>query len=178
VRIAVDARTSIPLQVQVFAQNAGTPAISVGFSSVTFGTPAPGDVSYERSLGAHVTKVNLAGRDLAQPVPGLPAGVHVTGSGWLAVLEMPASLLNSALAPGTVPSSGKGAGSQTAAAEAAAAQAEAAMQSLLNSAEQVHGHWGTGQLVSTGLVNVLITNSTIYIGAVEPSVLYAAAAQS
>jgi hypothetical protein len=179
VRIAVDASNSVPLRVQVFAQNATSPAISVGFSSVTFGAPAHGDVSYVRSLGAHVTKVNLAGSDLGQPVPGLPAGVHVTGSGWLAVLEVPASLLDSsALAQGTVPAPVKGAGSQTAAAQAAAAQAEAALQALLNSAMQVHGHWGTGQLVSTGLVNVLITNSTVYIGAVEPSVLYAAAAQS
>jgi hypothetical protein len=183
VRIAVDARNGIPLRVQVFAQNATSPAISVGFSSVTFGAPAHGDVSYVRSLGAHVTKVNLAGRDFdlpasGLPVAGLPAGVHVTGSGWLAVLEVPASLLNSALAQGTVPASVKGTGSETAAAQAAAAQAEAALQALLNSAMQVHGSWGTGQMVSTGLVNVLITNSTIYVGAVEPSVLYAAAAQS
>lgn len=197
VRIAVDAHNSIPLQVQVFAKNATSPAISVGFSSVTFGAPAHADVSYVRSLGAHVTKVNLAGRNFAQEIQGylpkgassssgylpagslpagaLPAGVHSTGSAWTTVLELPASLLTSALAPSTAPAS---AGSATAAAQAAAAQGAAALQALLNSATRVSGHWGSGRLVTSGLVNVLITSSTIYVGAVEPSVLYAAAARS
>ena len=50
--------------------------------------------------------------------------------------------------------------------------------SLLNTELQVHGKWGSGQLVTSGLLNALITSQTVYIGAVEPSVLYAAAAAS
>jgi hypothetical protein len=53
------------------------------------------------------------------------------------------------------------------------------MNALLNSATQVHGAWGSGRLLRTSLVSVLITDSgTAYIGAVEPAVLYDAAGKS
>jgi hypothetical protein len=41
----------------------------------------------------------------------------------------------------------------------------------------VHGPWGSGRLLRTNLVSVLQTNGHILIGAVQPSVLYADAAQ-
>jgi outer membrane lipoprotein-sorting protein len=47
---------------------------------------------------------------------------------------------------------------------------------LLATATPVHGAWGSGRLLRTSLVSVLITDSgTAYVGAVQPSVLYAAA---
>jgi hypothetical protein len=46
---------------------------------------------------------------------------------------------------------------------------------LLGSAARVSGPWGSGQLIRTSLVNVLLTGDTIYAGTVDPSVLYAAA---
>jgi outer membrane lipoprotein-sorting protein len=47
---------------------------------------------------------------------------------------------------------------------------------LLAAATPVHGAWGSGRLLRTSLVSVLITDSgTAYVGAVQPSVLYAAA---
>jgi hypothetical protein len=40
----------------------------------------------------------------------------------------------------------------------------------------VSGAWGSGRLLRTSLVSVLITdNGRLFIGAVQPSVLYAAA---
>ena len=48
------------------------------------------------------------------------------------------------------------------------------LNALLGSAKPVSGSWGSGTLVSTSLVSMLITNGEVYIGAVEPSVLYAA----
>ena len=45
---------------------------------------------------------------------------------------------------------------------------------MLGSAKPVHGSWGSGTLVTTSLVSMLMTNGQVYIGAVEPSVLYAA----
>ncbi len=49
---------------------------------------------------------------------------------------------------------------------------------MLGSASPVHGAWGSGRLLRTSLVSVLMTDQgTTYAGAVEPSVLYAAAAQ-
>jgi outer membrane lipoprotein-sorting protein len=49
---------------------------------------------------------------------------------------------------------------------------------LLRSAKPVRGAWGSGRLLTTSLVSVLLTsNGKILIGAVTPSVLYADAAQ-
>ena len=54
----------------------------------------------------------------------------------------------------------------------------AILGALLRSAKPVHGTWGSGRLLTTSLVSVLITsNGKILIGAVTPSVLYADAAQ-
>ncbi len=50
---------------------------------------------------------------------------------------------------------------------------------LLRSATAVHGSWGSGRLLRTSLLSVLITsNGKALVGAVTPSVLYAAAAQA
>ena len=51
------------------------------------------------------------------------------------------------------------------------------LSALLASATPVHGAWGTGRLLRTSLVSVLMTDQgSTFVGAVEPSVLYAAAA--
>ena len=48
---------------------------------------------------------------------------------------------------------------------------------LLAAATPVHGAWGSGRLLRTSLVSVLITDQGhAFVGAVQPSVLYAAAA--
>ena len=50
------------------------------------------------------------------------------------------------------------------------------LHALLASATPVHGAWGSGRLLRTSLVSVLMTDQgSAYVGAVEPSVLYAAA---
>jgi len=49
---------------------------------------------------------------------------------------------------------------------------------LLSAARPVHGSWGSGRLLRTSLVSVLITGSgQVLVGAVQPAVLYADAAQ-
>jgi hypothetical protein len=49
---------------------------------------------------------------------------------------------------------------------------------MMKSATPVHGAWGSGRLLHTSLVSVLMTNSGhVLVGAVTPAVLYAAAAQ-
>jgi outer membrane lipoprotein-sorting protein len=54
----------------------------------------------------------------------------------------------------------------------------AILGALLRSAKPVHGAWGSGRLLTTSLVSVLVTsNGKILIGAVTPAVLYADAAQ-
>jgi outer membrane lipoprotein-sorting protein len=83
--------------------------------------------------------------------PGRPTTgqrFSTSGSGWMTVVKASASVLTS---PGNA-------------------------GGLSGSATRVSGSWGSGQLIRTSLVNVLITGNTIYAGAVDPSVLYAAVA--
>src|SRR5207248_3242852 len=51
---------------------------------------------------------------------------------------------------------------------------QAAISALLGAAKPVSGAWGSGTLLHTSLVNVLFVGNEMYLGAVDPSVLYAA----
>jgi hypothetical protein len=48
------------------------------------------------------------------------------------------------------------------------------LSALLGAAKPVSGSWGSGTLLQTSLVSILMTGGQVYIGAVQPSVLYAA----
>lgn len=169
VRIAVDGHNAVPLRVQVFARgatNPTSPAISVGFTSVSFAAPAPSEISFTPPPGAKITKVN-PDQNGAGPQESTPA-VRTIGSGWLTVVDLPSSALNS----GT-PASGPVSANQT------SGEGAAALQALLGSAKFVHGTWGFGRLLRTSLVSVLMTTTgTTFVGAVQPSVLYAAASHA
>jgi len=171
VRIAIDAKNSLPLRVEVTARNATSPAISIGFTSITFAAPSAGDVSFTPSSGAKVTTVNLSHDSTGSP-GSAGAGFGSVGSGWLTVLKLPSSMLTSA---GDGAGGTAGGGSPVSVTGGGPGENAAAMQALLGSATAVHGAWGSGQLIRTSLVSVLISGSTVYVGAVEPSVLYAAA---
>ena len=48
------------------------------------------------------------------------------------------------------------------------------LRALLLASTPVHGNWGSGRLLQTKLVSVLITSKgQILVGAVTPAVLYA-----
>jgi hypothetical protein len=88
--------------------------------------------------------------------------------------------------PGAALSPVAGAGSAAAVAGQAAQSASggggaisgsAMLSALLLAAHPVHGAWGSGKLLHTSLVSMLITRGHVLIGAVTPSVLYADAAQ-
>jgi outer membrane lipoprotein-sorting protein len=164
VRIAIDASNSVPLRLQVFARGAASPAISVGFTAISFGAPSAADTSFTPPAGAQVTTANPGSGGSRGPQGG---DVTTIGSGWLTVLDMPsAGLLSGSPLPPAQQSQGS-------------AESAAAMQALLGSATYVHGAWGTGRLLRTSLVSVLITTGgTMFVGAVQPSVLYAAAGQA
>src|SRR5512142_1598858 len=159
VQIDIDARNGVPLRLQVFARGASSPAFQVGYTAIQFVTPAAADLSFTPPAGATVTQENLGQGDHGQPAG--TSGYTTIGKDWLAVLKLPSS----DLVPGTpasgAPSPGDSAG---------------VVRSLLAAATPVHGAWGSGRLLRTSLVSVLITDSgSAYAGAVEPSVLYAAA---
>jgi hypothetical protein len=139
-----------------------------------------------------------------QPRCGVPVGVppmglapattapQVIGQGWTTVVALPSSVLGGiggmgAVAKGVGQSIGSLAGNGQAQARAQSGGngpvpagggigSGAVLAALLASAHTVHGHWGSGRLITTSLLSVLITsNGHVLLGAVQPSVLYAAA---
>jgi hypothetical protein len=153
--------------------------------------------SIERSTlpGAQTSWISAAGPASASAGPG-PAGgsagrPKVLGSGWTAVLATPASpavaaavqqLLNPKTAAmlgathpqtKTPPSAGIAIGGPG----APIGPDLAVVRALLAASTPVKGSWGSGRLLRTTLLTVLVTSKgQILAGAVTPSVLYADAA--
>jgi hypothetical protein len=71
--IAVDAKTYVPLQVQIFARGLASPAFSVGFTSLSLTKPAASNFTFTPPAGAHV-KTRQLGSLLPGPVLGPLAG--------------------------------------------------------------------------------------------------------
>ncbi len=169
IQIAVDGRNGVPLRLQVFARGASSPAFQVGYTDIHFVTPAPADLSFTPPAGAAVTHVNLTGDQAGSGRQAMP-GTATIGSGWLTVLKLPSSALT--------PGSPGGPGGPAPGNGSSLGDSAAVLNALLGSASPVHGAWGSGRLLRTSLVSVLMTDQgTTYVGAVDPSVLYAAAAQ-
>jgi outer membrane lipoprotein-sorting protein len=166
VQIAIDGRNGVPLRLQVFARGASSPAFQVGYTAIQFVSPAPADLSFTPPPGSTVTQVNMAGGTGATGKKAAP-GVAAIGSGWLTVLKLPSSeLTTSPQAQGPASSNGT------------SGDSAAVLNALIASATPVHGAWGSGRLLRTSLVSVLMTDQgSTFVGAVEPSVLYAAATQ-
>jgi outer membrane lipoprotein-sorting protein len=59
VLIAIDASRHIPLRLEVFPRGSATAAYSIGFTSLTFGTPAASNFSFSPPPGATVKKVTV-----------------------------------------------------------------------------------------------------------------------
>jgi len=168
VQIAIDGRNGVPLRVQVLARGASSPAFQVGYTFIHFVAPSPADVSFTPPPGAKLTTVDLASGHRAEPRTGA-ADVSAFGSGWLTVLDLPSSGLTS----GAIPDGGPVSINNS------AGDSAAVLNALLGSATPVRGTWGSGRLLRTSLVSALITDDgRMFVGAVQPSVLYAAATQA
>jgi outer membrane lipoprotein-sorting protein len=153
VRIAVDAKTSIPLRVQVFAKNVASPAFETGFTSVSIGRPAAAEFTFTTPPGATVSRGSSDGvptgpaKDAARDAP------TVVGDGWTAVLVLHNVSIDQAL--------GVGAGNRI----------------LLKGLTPVQGSYGTGRVLQTRLLSLLaLDDGRLLVGAVPPSILEEAAA--
>jgi outer membrane lipoprotein-sorting protein len=170
VRIAIDGKTGVPLRVQVFAKGAASPAFQVGYTDIAYVAPDPANLTFTPPPGATVSNGD---KQPAQPGGSLPAvkgQAGTYGKGWLTVVEAPQSLLTGARAPRL-----SGPGSATPAGTGAFGKdSQAAIGALLGAAKPVSGAWGSGTLLHTSLVNVLFVGNEMYLGAVDPSILYAA----
>jgi outer membrane lipoprotein-sorting protein len=170
IRIAVDGRRDVPLRVQVFAKGAKTPAAQIGFTSVSFVKPAAANFAFTAPAGATVKTEQLGGSSAPANHDRKIGDGTMIGSGWLAVADLPSSALTGATsAAAGQPSSGSG----------LSGDSGQVIGALIKSATRVSGSWGSGRLIRTSLVSVLITdNGRVLAGAVTPQVLYAAAAQA
>lgn len=179
--IAVDAQhLDVPLRLQIFARGAASPAFETGYTRISFG-PQPAslfDFTPPPGASVHTVTPSIPPAQAGSPPPAPAAGQRVIGSGWLSVAVLPASALSG------LTGSGSAAGALGQAARSASGgpgggggpDAGAVLAALLKSATPVSGSWGSGKLVRTSLVSVLITSSHVLAGAVDPSVLYSAAA--
>jgi outer membrane lipoprotein-sorting protein len=183
VTLALDGQhTDVPLRVQVFARGATTPAFQVGYTSVSFVAPAAANFDFTPPPGAKVTTDAVPQGKVKESAGTQQGAPTVLGKDWLSVAVLPASALsgisgtgNAAAVAGQAAQNvagGPGAGSGTGVDNAAI------LGALLKSATPVHGAWGSGRLLHTSLISILITDSgKALIGSVTPAVLYSAAAQ-
>ena len=168
IRIAVDGSRDVPLRVQVFAKGAKNPAAQIGFTSVSFVKPAAANFIFTAPAGATVKTKQLGDGTPATQHTRKTADASTIGQGWLAVADLPSSALTDATQPHQ-PSSGSGLGGDS----------DQVISALVKSATPVSGSWGSGRLIKTSVISLLITNNgRVLVGAVTPQVLYSAAAQA
>ncbi|MFC4585973.1 LolA family protein [Sphaerisporangium corydalis] len=175
VKVALDGENHIPLRVQVFAKGAAEPAFEVGFTQVSFSAPAEENFAFTPPAGAKVERKTLGEEDAGGPfgagkTPGQEAmeknagKVRTFGTGWATVAEVPFSLTDlSKPATGERRDRGSGDPAQV-------------IDSLLKSAKQVSGPWGSGRVIQSKLVSALVTDDgRLLVGAVTPEALAEAA---
>ena len=104
---------------------------------------------------------------------------QVVGKDWLSVAVLPASALAGLTGAGSASSvAGDAAQSAAGSPGGGGGDATAVAAALLKTATPVHGAWGSGKLLHTSLVSVLMTSDGhVLVGAVTPAVLESAAAQ-
>jgi outer membrane lipoprotein-sorting protein len=175
VQIAIDAKYGMPLRVEVFAKGAKSPAFQVGYTTLQFTAPASANFDFTPPPTASVQVVNLGSDSKAAGTKGQrdTSGFGTYGKSWLTVAELPEKDLMQGL--GTDPAASGSASSTTSGpAGVMSGDTQEVLNALLGSAKPVQGAWGSGTLLTTSLFSVLMTGGEVYIGAVQPSVLYAA----
>ena len=167
VRLAIDSETSVPLRVQVIARGASSPAFESAFTAITFARPADSVFAFTPPAGAQVTESALPtgttkASGIASTRPTTTGSKPtVIGSGWTTVVEIPDA---TTLLSGSTSSKGGG---------------SAAASTLMQAMSPVSGTFGTGQLLQTALVSVLIlSDGRAFVGAVTPEHLEQVAAST
>ncbi|MEU9084375.1 DUF2092 domain-containing protein [Streptomyces sp. NPDC048357] len=176
VQIAVDAKNGVPLRVQLLSSQGGKPIVDAGFTKVDFAKPAADTFAFTPPKGAKLTEgVDEAGKGdkgegfkALESFPGLdgllggPNGqgdVKVLGEGWATVARI---------------DSGAGKGLKDLENDKNAPKE--AKQFLDSLGDKVTGKFGEGRVLSTRLVNALVTDDgKVYVGAVTKDALVKAA---
>jgi outer membrane lipoprotein-sorting protein len=188
VTIALDSQTKMPLRVQVYGRDRGTPAFETAFTDVTFSAPPASVFAFIPPTGAQVTQSTVSqflahaggtGAQMFQRSGSVPAqsGLPLTktaapsgtasaasrtrtiGTGWTTVVVTDGAGLTGAGGPAI------GSGSLR--------SSDQLLSLLLRSATTVP----QGRLITTALVSVLIDkDGHVYIGAVDGAALQRVAA--
>lgn len=148
VSIDVDARTRVPLAVQVYARGQQRPSIDVAFTNISYRRPAadyfrftpPPGATVRAGVQPQVVTAAAAGARTAEFAPAR--------TGWSAVtaFRLPGAPLPDPAPPAVTPLTA------------------------------VSGTWGSGYLLQTPLLCVLVTHDgRVLSGSVDPEALYAAA---
>ncbi|MGW2817780.1 LolA family protein [Streptomyces sp. NPDC001415] len=169
VRIAVDAKTGVPLKFTLSPSGGGKAVVDAGFTKVDFSKPSADTFKFSPPKGAKVTEDDGKQKQTSLPEQSLPGGLgnfgdaknakntKVIGKGWTAIAELDTG--------------GKGMP------KADSAKGGGDAQKFLDSlGDKVSGKFGTGTVFKTRLVNALITdNGKVYVGAVTKDALVDAA---
>ncbi len=172
ITVAIDATQHVPLRIQVYAKNYAPPAFSIGFTSVSFTKPKASVFAFTPPAGATVTEIRPdvhahPGASPGQPGGSKPAGPAAAsiGSAWTTIVAVRppsgSALGGPSPAPGSTPAPSGPAGQ---------------LKALLGALPTVRGPFGTGKLLETRLVTVLILDDgRIIAGAVDPGRVVTAA---
>ena len=151
VSLAVDSETGLPLRVSVLAKGQSSPALQLAFTSISFSQPS-GPFAFTPPAGAKVTQGSATGErryrgpmPMFQSAPSANQPTTVVGDDWSQVVI------------------------------SGARQIPWQVHDLVRAATPVTGSWGSGRLIETNLVNVLILDDgRVAAGFVTPSALEAA----
>lgn len=174
-RIAVDAKTGVPLKFTLEPKGGGKAIVDIGYTRVSFAKPAASTFRFTPGKGVKVTE----GKATQEPNgPGAGAGIGrptFVGSGWDTVAVFSTK---GALPSGTLPFDGKDGRPGKAGKPGGEAKNDPAQLGAIlgGFGKQMTGSFGSGTLFHTRLVNVLLTqDGTVYAGAVDESALTSAA---
>lgn len=154
VTLAIDAKNWVPLEVTVMPKTGDDPAVQLGFSSVSFDVPSASTFTFTPPKGVKVKeekvpawKAPKAGEPKRQ-APSAGDKPTVIGEGWESVV---------AVRDVDIDRSGP-------------------VGQLLANARTVEGSWGKGKILTSKMVNALITDDgRVLVGLVSPDTLVAAA---
>lgn len=146
VSIALDSQTGLPLSVDVRARGQQTPAFHLAFTELSLTAPDADRFSFTPPPGSDVKELTLPRhKHLGEMPPAEKPTPRVIGTGWSAIVELPA---------GAVPT-------------------ELTASPLLS---QLTTPVASGRLLSSSLVNILLTNDgRVLAGSVPVDLLTAAA---
>jgi outer membrane lipoprotein-sorting protein len=171
VTLAIDSKTWVPLDVTVMPRTGNSPAVELGFTSVSFDVPSASSFTFTppkgvkvtdqkapatRELPGGVTPKQIAPKQVEPKRPGAAKadGPTTIGKGWETV----------AMIRGAQTSSLTGNGP---------------LAQLLAKAPSVQGSWGKGKVLTTKMVSALITDDgRVFVGLVNSDTLQAAAAKA